>query len=282
MEFKAIALDMDGTLLNAENTIDDDLAEFLQKIRATGVKIFLASGRSSVEIEEVLPKGFQFDGMVSANGMGVYAKEEKIVQHAIDPAVITEAIDEARKMGLYYELHPLEGSRFALASDKEILLAEIHDEQPETVLDNEWNSRQEAVEHFIEWKDHLEVRDIIKVYFFSKSQVLLSDWMEKLADMKRRYSFSTSSSSAHNVEIMVDGVDKGTGVELLLEAYDIDAEDLLAVGDAENDLPMFEIAGMAVAMANAQHHVKAEVDDITDFPYDEGGLLEYLEQHFDV
>src|SRR5699024_4760960 len=281
MEFKAIALDMDGTLLNAENALDDDLAKFLQKVRQAGVKIFLASGRSSVEIEEVLPGDFSFDGMVSANGMGVYAGAEKIVQHAIDPAVITEAIDEAREMVLYYELHPLVGSRFALAKDKEILLAETRGEQPDTLLDNEWNSRKEAVEHFIEWKEILDVEDIIKVYFFSKSQVLLADWMEKLENMKQRYSFSTSSSSAHNVEIMVDGVDKGSGVELLLEAYDIDAEDLLAVGDAENDLPMFEIAGTAVAMENAQHHVKAEADEITDLPYDEGGLLDYLEQCFE-
>lgn len=282
MEFKAIALDMDGTLLNPENELDDDLAEFLQDIRAQGVKIFLASGRSRVEIEEVLPEGFAFDGMVCANGMGVYAGEEELAQHAIDPAVIEQAVAGAREMNMYYELHPLVGTRFALAADQEMLTAEIRGDKPDTIHANEWNSRMEAVEEIIEWKDKIETNNIIKLYFFSESQVRLADWMEKLEAMKDRFTFSTSSSSAHNVEIMAAGVDKGTGMELLLEKYAIDADDMLAVGDAENDLPMFAIAGLAVAMENAQHHVKAEADEMTDLPYDEGGLLDYLEQHFDV
>ncbi len=282
MEFKAIALDMDGTLLNPENELDDDLAEFLQDIRAQGVKVFLASGRSRVEIEEVLPEGFVFDGMVCANGMGVYAGEEELAQHAIDPAVIEQAVAGAREMNMYYELHPLVGTRFALAADQEMLSAEIRGDKPDTIHANEWNSRMEAVEKIIEWKENIETNNIIKLYFFSESQVRLADWMEKLEVMKEEFTFSTSSSSAHNVEIMAAGVDKGTGMELLLEKYAIDADDMLAVGDAENDLPMFAIAGLAVAMENAQHHVKAEADEMTDLPYDEGGLLDYLEQHFDV
>lgn len=281
MEFKAVALDMDGTLLNAENTIDEDLAAFLQKVRGQGVKLFLASGRSEIEIRDAVPEGFAFDGMVSANGMGVYRGEEKLVQHAIEPEVTREAVRRAREMGMYYELHPLRADRYALAADEAMLEAAVDGERPDSLLENEWNARKDAVANEIVWLDELVLDDIIKVYFFSKDQGELAKWMDVLDDLKERFSFSTSSSSAHNVEIMVAGVDKGTGVELLLEAYGIDGGDMLAVGDAENDLPMFQVAGMAVAMENAQHHVKAEADDMTDLPYDEGGLLDYLEQHFD-
>lgn len=281
MEFKAVALDMDGTLLNAENTIDEDLAAFLQKVRGQGVKLFLASGRSEIEIRDAVPEGFAFDGMVSANGMGVYRGEEKLVQHAIEPEVTREAVRRAREMGMYYELHRLRADRYALAADEAMLEAAVDGERPDSLLENEWNARKDAVANEIVWLDELVLDDIIKVYFFSKDQGELAKWMDVLDDLKERFSFSTSSSSAHNVEIMVAGVDKGTGVELLLEAYGIDGGDMLAVGDAENDLPMFQVAGMAVAMENAQHHVKAEADDMTDLPYDEGGLLDYLEQHFD-
>lgn len=281
MEFKAVALDMDGTLLNAENEIDEDLAAFLQKVRGQGVKLFLASGRSEIEIRDAVPEGFLFDGMVSANGMGVYRGEEKLVQHAIEPEVTREAVRRAREMGMYYELHRLRADRYALAADEAMLEAAVDGERPDSLLENEWNARKDAVANEIVWLDELVLDDIIKVYFFSKDQGELAKWMDVLDDLKERFSFSTSSSSAHNVEIMVAGVDKGTGVELLLEAYGIDGGDMLAVGDAENDLPMFQVAGMAVAMENAQHHVKAEADDMTDLPYDEGGLLDYLEQHFD-
>lgn len=281
MEFKAIALDMDGTLLNADNAIDEDLASFLQHTRKQGVKLFLASGRSEIEIRDALPEGFGFDGMVSANGMGVYRGEEKLVQHAIEPEIIEEAVTLAREMEMYYELHPLRADRYALRADQALLQAAVAGERPETLLENEWNARKEAVAKEIAWLDEFVLDDIIKVYFFSKDQVKLGKWMDVLANLKDRFSFSTSSSSAHNVEIMVAGVNKGTGVQLLLDAYGIDGNDMLAVGDAENDLPMFRIAGLAVAMENAQHHVKAEADEMTDLPYDEGGLLDYLEQHFD-
>lgn len=280
MEFKAVALDMDGTLLNAENRVDEDLAAFLQEVRGQGVKLFLASGRSEIEIRDAVSEDFVFDGMVSANGMGVYRGEEKLAQHAIEPEVTREAVRLAREMGIYYELHPLRAERFALVADRPILEAAALGERPETLLENEWHARKEAVSELIAWRDELVTDEIIKVYFFSKDQDELAKWMDVLADLQERFSFSTSSSSAHNVEIMVAGVDKGTGVQMLLDAYEIDSGDMLAVGDAENDLPMFRVAGMAVAMENAQHHVKAEADDMTDLPYDEGGLLDYLEQWF--
>lgn len=281
MEFKAIALDMDGTLLNEENTIDADLAAFLQNIRAQGVKLFLASGRSGIEIEAALPEGFAYDGMVSANGMGVYRGEEKLVQHTIDPAIIKEAIRRVREVGMYYEIHPLIEERFALVEDKDMLAAEVSGDKPASLQDNEWNSRLASFSEVIQWKEELTTEDIIKVYFFSQNKAHVEQWIEVLDALKEEYSFSTSSSSAHNVEIMVGGIDKGTGIQLLLDAYGIDGDDMLAVGDAENDLPMFDIAGLAVAMENAQHFVKAEADEMTDLPYNEGGLLDYLEQHFD-
>lgn len=63
-------------------------------------------------------------------------------------------------------------------------------------------------------------------------------------------------------EVMPPDADKGSALARLLEHLGLDPSECLAVGDAENDLPMFAQAGGAVAMATAPADVKAAADAV--------------------
>jgi len=67
-----------------------------------------------------------------------------------------------------------------------------------------------------------------------------------------------------NIEINAEGVCKGKGVEILGEKLGIKKEEIIAIGDNENDLTMIEYAGLGVAMGNATEEVKELADYITD------------------
>lgn len=84
----------------------------------------------------------------------------------------------------------------------------------------------------------------------------------------------------YGLEINPKNTNKGTSLLKVAELLDIPATNTLAMGDAENDVPMLELAGRAVVMKNGYDHVKALADDITDLTNQEGGVGDYLIKFF--
>ncbi|MCP3032511.1 Cof-type HAD-IIB family hydrolase [Halobacillus sp. A1] len=278
MNPKAIALDMDGTLLNSENKVTKELLSLLQTVQQEkGIRIFIASGRTRLEIEDVLPSELKPDGIVSANGMGCYRGEEVLFEHKLNPDLVRLAVDKARENELYYEVHPHKGDRIARKEDKEVFENIIGGSRPDTLMDNEYLSRKQAITEDIRWVDNLSYEDNVKVYFFSMDTVKIKEWKQTLETFKESYNFSAFSSTLHNAEIM-ESVSKAVGISKLLEEYHMAPGDLMAIGDGENDLPMLELAGCSVAMQNAEDVVKRSVDEVTPLTYEQNGLYSYLSQ----
>ena len=71
-----------------------------------------------------------------------------------------------------------------------------------------------------------------------------------------------SEAQTPYVTITVGGVDKGTGLRVVCERLGVPLEDSMAVGDAQPDVDMFEVAGLGVAMGNAIDEVKAQADAV--------------------
>ncbi|TFD99552.1 HAD family hydrolase [Jeotgalibacillus sp. R-1-5s-1] len=279
MKPKVIALDMDGTVLDASNQVSPRLAELLSKWQTDHeVRLILASGRTKQEIEDVLPETLQPDGIVSANGMGSYLGDTTLAEHTLNAELVERVIRAAGTERIYYEVHPLHGERFSLKKDQALFQEILTQKQPNTLHDNELLARQEAVKKDIQWTAAPSFEGHVKVYFFSMSTEKINDWKRRLEKEAVNFSFSTSSSSMHNVEIMNAGVSKATGIQMLLQKWGITPDQLMVVGDSENDLPMFQYAGRAVAMQNAELHVKQAADEVTTHGYKEDGLFRFLKE----
>jgi len=278
MNIKAIALDMDGTLLDANNKIHDNLVEILSEIRRKDVKVFLVTGRTFEEIEEIIPDQFPYDGAVTSNGMGCYIGETEVMQHHLDSELVKEVIQLAQTHQIYYEIHSIHGGRHALEEDKKVLQAEMKQSTPDTLKENEIQSRKWAIKSGISWVERLDYSNIVKIYFFSMNYEKMNKWKQILEDVKQHKPFTTSSSSLHNVEIMKEGVNKATGLRILLNKLNLSEDELMAIGDGENDLPMFELCSYSVAMKNAPDVVKKRTSIVTQEPYDNHGLYQFLSE----
>ena len=79
----------------------------------------------------------------------------------------------------------------------------------------------------------------------------------------------------HSIEITHASVTKGTGLLALAAQLSISPEQTIAVGDADNDLPMLHAAGLAVAMGNANKNARA-ASDVTVADNDHGGCAEAI------
>lgn len=103
---KAIFLDMDETILNHQNKVSIHTNEIINALPNQGIFIFIATGRDVDEIERLVPKGFQVDGLITSNGMASYVGKEVVFKHSLSLEWVETIIEKTRKYKVYYELSP--------------------------------------------------------------------------------------------------------------------------------------------------------------------------------
>lgn len=113
---------------------------------------------------------------------------------------------------------------------------------------------------------------MVKCELIFKDAALIDDLRNELKTIDR---LEIVDSSKYNIEITRKGVSKGKAVEMLASLYNVKREEVLTIGDSENDLSMIEYAGLGVAMGNASDVIKAKADYITD-TNDNDGVAEVI------
>lgn len=275
---KAIFLDMDGTILNHHNEVSIHTKEVIDDLRKQGIYIFVATGRAAGEIKQLAPAGFEVDGIITSNGMIGHIKDEELYKHSLPVELTERVIEKAREHQIFYELFPYGQKRIALQEDENYMRKEISEPKPEGVGINEWLSRKQAVEEDIEWTQRIQGSEFSKFYCFARTRAHIDRWKKELEILKEEIPFSTSISSPFNVEIMVADVNKATGIKEMLKYYQLKQNETLAIGDSNNDLPMFAFVNHAVAMQNASAEVQKTADEVTEFSCDEDGVYHYLKK----
>lgn len=281
---KAIALDMDGTILNDRGEYSPRLVDVLNKLHDKGILTFIATGRTKSGILRVTPESVPLAGFVAASGMSIYNREgndyKRIVSYQFDRPVVEEVLNAAREREIFYQTYTAEESARTLNRDKEYAIRDIGSEKPETMKEYEHAALLKMLDVETHWTDELKMDEILKVFFISKDVEKIDAWFDYLSTRQDELGYSLYKTSRHNSEIMLGGKDKGTGLETLLEEYDFDADEVHAIGDSMNDLPLFEVCGKNTAMANSTESVISAADDVTEFNNDEDGLAIYLEETY--
>ncbi|AKG74833.1 HAD family hydrolase [Salinicoccus halodurans] len=277
---KALALDMDGTILDHRAEFPLTLSDTLAELKEKGMYIFFATGRTSHEIQSITPDHCPLDGYVAASGMGVYAGGFQIESTSFSPDTVERMIEEARKREIYYEVHTLENSSRTHLQDKEYTIRDFKLKRPASLKAFEIDFTENSLENEAQWVDALPYEDVVKIFFFSIDEEKIRAWYDFLQKNQETADYALYTTSVHNAEVMKKGKDKATGIKALLEHYHIDFEDVHAVGDSMNDLPLFEKAGKATAMKNADEAIKSAAFDVTDHTCDEDGLEKYLRAEY--
>jgi Cof subfamily protein (haloacid dehalogenase superfamily) len=89
--------------------------------------------------------------------------------------------------------------------------------------------------------------------------------------------FEVTYAGGAHLEINLKGVNKGSGVKFLADAFKIDRKDVICIGDGHNDVSMLKYAGLGIAMGNADDRIKASADYIT-VANTENGLLKIVNE----
>ena len=242
---------MDGTLLTSEKKISENTKKALKEAEAKGVKVVLASGRPLSGITRYLEELDLFKGddyVLSFNGgIVINSKTEEVVTSSLLKGSDLKAIYNISKE-LDINIHAF--------SVKEGLITPKMSQYTQHECDI--NGIEATIKDFNEIEND---EDIVKVMMIDP-QEKLDKAIEKLPkDLYDKY--SVFKSAPFFLEFTNKDVDKGKGLKKLGDYLGIKQKEIIACGDAGNDLSMVKFAGLGVAMENATDDVKQAADYIT-------------------
>ncbi|RYL95762.1 HAD family phosphatase [Sporolactobacillus sp. THM7-4] len=260
---KLLAMDMDGTLLNAHREISPENLEALRFARSKGVILTIASGRASFDIKSKMKEVDLGAHMIATNGATVHlANGQLLGADYLDREETLEIVSELQEqkyyMGVYAEENiyvPEEGTDWLR---RELHRLNLHEDRS---IGFQGATRDDFYRFFTDWREIDKTgAEFYKIIVFSFDDEKLRRARE-IYEGKHRYSIVTSGTG--NFEIMAPNVSKGNALDRLAHYLGIPAGELMAIGDNYNDLSMFEVAGLSVAMGNADDEIKKKCDRVT-------------------
>ena len=120
--------------------------------------------------------------------------------------------------------------------------------------------------------------EVVKLLYMSLDMGLLRDARDELARLGLTDGLDVCFSANRYLECNAPGVNKGAGLMALARRLDVDASEVMAVGDSSNDVSMLRAAGLGVAVANASEDALAAADYVCRADNDAGGVAEALER----
>ncbi|CCG89121.1 sugar-phosphatase [Erwinia piriflorinigrans] len=259
MAIKLIAIDMDGTLLNPQHEVTPRVKQAIQTARDKGVAVVLATGRPFIGVQRYLQElGLQQKGQYCITNNGA------LVQQAADGECVAEVALTFEDYLYFEQLSRSLGVHFQALSKTELFTP--NKDISEYTVHESWMTGIPL--------RHRSVSEMDRNLTFPK--VMMIDPPELLDAAIARIPhealqrYTIMKSSPYYLEILDKRVNKGAGVRLLAERLKLSSNEVMAIGDQENDLAMLEYAGTGVAMGNGIEKVKAVAQFVTKTNAEDG------------
>ncbi|MGP4081942.1 Cof-type HAD-IIB family hydrolase [Pseudalkalibacillus sp. R45] len=259
---KLIAIDMDGTLVNNNTTINEENVRAIKKAQEAGIHVVVATGRSYKEAVNPVKEAGLTLPIIAINGAQMRDEEGKIKQSiTLSKDTYYKADEVLGGHSIYYELYTNKGTysdnpEMAIDIIVDIIKSanpEVSDEKAHQLADYRINNgRIHTIEDYKEVVAEPDV-EIYKLLAFSRNE---RDRKNALNDFLTFKDLAVSKSAEANIEITHRDAQKGIAVKQYADELGIPMSEVMAIGDNYNDVSMFELAGYSVAMGNAEEDIK--------------------------
>lgn len=247
MSIKLVAIDLDGTLLNDHHEINQPVVDAIKKAREAGVYVVLSTGRPLSGTRAQLDVLGLNNYIITYNGALVLNTNtwDIVAEHGLTRENYLEIDHLARLLNVHLHL-----------ADKKEMYTSNRDISPYTILESylvnmplHYRTPEEiAAENVLP----------IKMMMIDDPEVLNKAFKRIPADYFERYTLVRSTP--YFLEVLNPNASKGIALKELSEHLGIKQSEVMAIGDAENDLSMIEFAGTGIAMGNASETIKAAAD----------------------
>ena len=258
-----IALDLDGTLLTSKKTISKKTKKLIQDLAKEGHLIIIASGRPPRAIFNYYYELGLKTPMISYNGAYVFNPldesfpeqkmvfDSKIIKNLItdlNPVMTNIMCENNDNMWLRYENAQLVD--FFASSDIKLHFGEFDLFSNQNLFSIIGIQKPDISRDEI--KNIISKYEDIDVWFWHGSPYF---------------------------ELYVKGFSKGPGLKYIANFYQIAKENIIVFGDADNDIDMFQVGHISVAMKNAKTNVLQSASRISLYDNDKEGIYHTLKQN---
>ena len=266
MTVRLIATDLDGTLLDSSSSVTARTRRALDAARARGIHVIPVTARQPIGLRAIAADA-AFDGwaLCSNGAYAVHLGDGRMLFAEELPAETVRTLAEALRASIPGLLFASvrEGGEAFVAQHGYAEIADLsdHKRDPETMggvpLD--------------------QVLSAPSLKFVIRHPELAPPALFETLRSLGLTGFEATLSGAPFVEVMAEGVTKATGLARLCEHLGIDRVDVVAFGDALNDVEMLRWAGHGVAMAGAADVVRDAADEVA-LSNDEDGVARVVER----
>ena len=262
MPFRAVATDLDGTLLRSDGTVDERTRRALAAAEAAGALVVICTARPSRWMRPLAAETGHHGVAICANGGVVWDlhTDAAIEEFPLEPEIarqVVAALEEGlpgghwaveRASGFGHE--PSYEPRWPVPANTVVDAVDVLVSQPSLKL-------------------MLRHRELMADELLARARVLVGHLAE----------LSHSNSADSLLEIAAAGVSKASALTRVCAERGIASEEVVAFGDMPNDLPMLRWAGHGVAVGNAHPDLIAAADELTT-SNDAAGVALVLERLF--
>ena len=262
---KAVALDLDGTLLNSRKEISEENKNILKKLSENGVEILIVTGRP-YPITKKIAQSLEIPlTVICYNGARVMnlKTDEIIFEKVLEEKQVLKIIEFCRKN----------------KKDLNLFQNDIWYVEDLESIGTKYYKKNSKLEPTLKLFDTFDNLQMIKSIIIDENDIL--EKVEKeLRDILGNTVHFTYSQDKY-LEILNKDVNKGLTLKNVLEEKGIEMSECIAFGDAHNDLEMLELAGIGVAMGNAHEVIKNKVQYITE-TNDNDGVAKFLKNFYKI
>lgn len=261
---KMIATDIDGTILKWGLNFTPELKNCIKNLSSNGIKVVLVTGRMHIAAMPVARElGLNTPIISYQGGLIKDISGKTLYQNTLSPKYAKEIIQWARKNNIHINLYL--NDKLYVEHDNDIV---------------KYYTDGKFIDYTVCSFDDLEIENVNKILAIDLNNAeKVTSWVDEL---KAKYpDLYIVKSTPYFCEIGSGDAKKSLGVQFLCNLWGIKKEELLTIGDQNNDIDLVKAGGIGVAMGNGSEELKACADYITD-TVENNGFVKAIEKFVTV
>lgn len=236
---KLIATDMDGTLLNSNGELNEEIYSIVGRLKGMGIKFAAASGRQLMSLKRKFEPVDEDIIYIAENGAYALDRDEELYINAIDKDTVAEIIETSKEVNGSAIF--ICGKKYSYTDNEELF---------ETM-------KKPIFGYEIKYVSDLRTvnEDILKIGLFDTIDPRESSMKIMLPKFEGKVHMTLSGYNS--LDFLNNEVNKGTALKCVMDKFGIEKDETIVFGDNYNDIEMFDAAGTSFAMLNADEYVRS-------------------------
>ena len=258
---KMIASDLDGTLLDSQKRLPEDLHDMIERLKEKNIIFVPVSGRAYAR----LYRQFEPD----SDGMSFVCSNGCVVMHQGE-LIHCSAFEEDELRFVMKKVREVPGIHSCLCGIHTVYYEAPAEKYRKTLLEFFENiSCVDRLEDLIGTEPFTKVSNIDTLGVQENSFPKLKNLMNQ---------FSVADAGDNWLDVSPKKGDKGVGIRALCRKMNLHPDQIMVFGDFPNDLPMMTVTDNSWCMKNGHEEVKKVSNHITEWTNDENGVLRTIEK----